>query len=66
MASLTLDFLEEGKTYTATVNKDEADAHWDENPQAYEIEEMELTSTSDLKVKLAPGGGFAISLMAVK
>ena len=65
-ASLSLDFLDEGKTYNATLYKDGADAHWNENPQSYEIEQMELTKSSDLTVKLAPGGGFALSLMEAK
>jgi hypothetical protein len=60
---LTFDFLEEGKIYTAKLYKDAPDAHWNNNPQAYEIEELELTNTSNLKVKLAPGGGFAISIV---
>lgn len=60
---LTFNFLEEGKTYNAKLYKDAADAHWNENPQAYEIEELVLTSSSNLKVKLAPGGGFAFSIV---
>lgn len=61
--SLTFDFLEEGKTYNATVYKDGPNAHWNDNPQAYSIEKMELTKASVLDLKLASGGGFAISIM---
>ncbi|WJJ98208.1 glycoside hydrolase family 97 protein [Algibacter luteus] len=61
--SVTFDFLETGKTYKATIYKDAATAHWDNNPQAYEIEEMKVTNESTINVKLAPGGGFAISIM---
>lgn len=61
--TLTFDFLEDGKTYTARVYKDGPDAHWDTNPQAYAIEEMELTKASKLDISLAPGGGFAISII---
>ncbi|MEM9144058.1 MAG: glycoside hydrolase family 97 protein [Bacteroidota bacterium] len=62
-ASLSLDFLDEGKTYTATIYKDASDAHWNHNPQAYEIEKKELTKGAKLDINLAPGGGFAISLI---
>jgi hypothetical protein len=61
--SVTFDFLETGKTYKATIYKDAATAHWDNNPQAYEIEEMNVTNESTINVQLAPGGGFAISIM---
>lgn len=60
---LSFNFLEEGKTYTAILYKDAPNAHWNNNPEAYEIEELELTNTSNLKVKLAPGGGFALSIV---
>ena len=58
-----IDFLEEGKTYTAKLYRDAEDSHWDENPQAYAIEEMELKKGDKREIWLAPGGGFAISLM---
>ncbi|MFT4737881.1 MAG: hypothetical protein ACI8QD_001526 [Cyclobacteriaceae bacterium] len=64
--SLTFDFLEDGKTYNATVYKDGLNAHWDDNPQAYEIEEIEVTKDSKLEVQLAPGGGFAMSIIEGK
>lgn len=60
---LSFNFLEKGKTYKAKLYKDAPNAHWDNNPQAYEIEELELTNASSLKVKLAPGGGFALSIV---
>ncbi|WP_339916730.1 glycoside hydrolase family 97 protein [Yeosuana marina] len=60
--SLTFDFLDEGKTYNAIVYKDGPNAHWNDNPQDYAIEHLELTRNSNLKIKLAPGGGFAISI----
>jgi hypothetical protein len=61
--SLTFDFLDGGKTYKAKLYKDGPHAHWNDNPQDYAIEELELTKTSTLDVKLASGGGFAISIM---
>ncbi|MEO1011301.1 MAG: glycoside hydrolase family 97 protein [Bacteroidota bacterium] len=65
-ASCALDFLEKGKTYTAKIYKDAPDAHWDNNPQAYEIETQELTKGAKLDIALAAGGGFAISLIEKK
>ena len=60
--SLTFDFLDENKTYNATVYKDGPNAHWNDNPQDYSIEHLKVTKKSNLKIKLAPGGGFAISI----
>jgi hypothetical protein len=60
---LNFDFLEEGKSYKAKLYKDGEDADWENNPQTYSIEELILNTTSNLEVKLAAGGGFAISIM---
>jgi hypothetical protein len=59
---IKLDFLEEGKRYTATIYADAKDAHYKTNPQAYTIKTKTVTSKSVLKLKSAPGGGFAISI----
>lgn len=61
---VTFDFLPANTTYIATVYKDAPNAHWNENSAAYEIEKIEIDSNASLDIKLAPGGGFAISLMA--
>ncbi|MGC1205887.1 MAG: glycoside hydrolase family 97 protein [Flavobacteriaceae bacterium] len=61
--TIKFDFLEEGKTYKGKLYKDGENAHWNDNPQAYIIEELELTKDSKLDIELAPGGGFAISIM---
>jgi len=60
---ISFDFLEPGITYDAIVYKDGPDADWDKNPTDIEIQEKQLDNTSTLKINLAPGGGFAISLM---
>ncbi len=60
---VNFDFLPEGKTFQAIVYKDAEDAHWDTNPEAYEIERFEVTNVSDLSILLAEGGGFALSIM---
>lgn len=62
--SVAFDFLDEGKAYKAKIYKDGEDAHWDDNPTAIKIEEKEITADQTLDIKLAPGGGFAISLVA--
>ncbi|NND63270.1 MAG: glycoside hydrolase family 97 protein, partial [Flavobacteriaceae bacterium] len=62
-SKLDFSFLPEGKEFTATIYKDAADAHWNDNPEAYEIETMKVNNKSNLEVNLAPGGGFAISLV---
>ncbi|WP_445384069.1 glycoside hydrolase family 97 protein [Robiginitalea sp. IMCC44478] len=61
--NLTLDFLEDGKTYSANVYRDAEDAHWETNPQAYAIEAMEVKKGDQMDIRLAPGGGFAISIV---
>jgi hypothetical protein len=61
--TLNFDFLEPDQTYKARVYKDDAEAHWDTNPEAYEIEEIEISYDSKLNIQLAPGGGFAISII---
>lgn len=61
-STINFDFLEEGKTYIATIYKDAPDAHWDTNPTAYKIETTEISKQSKIDIKLASGGGFAISI----
>ena len=63
VSDLSFNFLEPGKKYVATVYMDAKDAHYEHNPQAYVIRKGILTSTS--KLKAAPGGGYAISIMEV-
>jgi hypothetical protein len=55
-------FLEPGKTYRATIYADAEDAHYRENPQAYNIYSETVTSDTVLPITMAPGGGFAISI----
>ena len=62
-STLKLDFLEPGKQYIATVYADAPDADYKTNPQAYIIRKGVVTSKTTLKLKAAPGGGYAISLI---
>ena len=62
--NMDFGFLDKGKKYTATIYKDAADASWDKNPEAYVIEKITITNKSKLTLKLASGGGTAISIIA--
>jgi hypothetical protein len=65
-SEIKFDFLEPGKTYTATLYADGRDAHFQTNPKSYEIRSFEVTSESGLSQRCAPGGGYAISIMAIE
>ena len=58
---VSLDFLEKGRKYEATIYADAPDAHYRTNPQAYTVTRRKVDSRTRLKMYLAPGGGFAIS-----
>lgn len=58
-----LSFLTGGKTYLATIYRDADNAHWKDNPEAYVIEKFLVSSETALQLKLAPGGGTAISFI---
>lgn len=61
-AALKFDYLPKGKKYVATIYADAKDANWNEKPQNYTIKKVDVTSKTELKQYLAPGGGFAISI----
>ena len=58
---IKLDFLSKGKKYKAIIYEDAKDADWRNNPKAYTIRTINVTSNSKIKLRLAPGGGTAIS-----
>ena len=58
---IDLSFLEEGKKYEAIVYADGENAHWDDNPLDISITKMEVDSNTKMSLKLAAGGGTAIS-----
>jgi len=62
--SIKTDFLDPSKKYMASIYSDGDDAHWDKNPTSYKITTIELNYESELHLKLAPGGGTAISFIA--
>lgn len=61
-ANLSLDFLEPGKKYVATLYADAKDADYQRNPTAYQIKKGVVTSKSKLAIELARSGGFALSI----
>ena len=56
--SILLDFLPSGKTYTMTLYRDGADAHYRDNKTALEIETRKVTSATRVDVRMATAGGF--------
>lgn len=60
-SEIKLDFLTKGKKYKAIIYEDAKDADWKNNPIAYKISTIEVTSKSKIKLNLASGGGTAIS-----
>ncbi|MCA9796203.1 MAG: glycoside hydrolase family 97 catalytic domain-containing protein, partial [Candidatus Eremiobacteraeota bacterium] len=61
--SIKLDFLEPGKTYQATVYRDSDQTA--KNPEAYQIDQLEVKTGQTLKLELAPAGGQAIAIHPV-
>ena len=59
-----LDFLDKGRKYDCTIYADAKDAHYETNPQAYTITRKVVKQGDVLKLTEAPGGGFAVSLIA--
>lgn len=59
---LPLNFLPTGTTMVATIYADAKDADWKTNPEAYTIQSFRVDSKTELKLKLAAGGGAAISI----
>ncbi|WNH11440.1 glycoside hydrolase family 97 protein [Thalassobellus suaedae] len=65
-SNITLNFLEKGKKYTATIYADAKDAHYKTNPQAYTIKTKTVTYKTKLSQLSVPGGGYAISIIEKK
>ena len=63
-----LDFLKPGMKYEATIYADAKDASGlpeSYNTQAYTITKKTVTAKSVLKLRMAPCGGFAVSLRSI-
>jgi hypothetical protein len=59
----SLSFLDADKKYIATIYRDADNADWKSNPEAYVIERFWVDAKTIIKLKLAPGGGTAISII---
>jgi len=59
----TLAFLDANKNYVATIYCDADNADWKDNPEAYKIEKFIVDNNTKLNLRLAPGGGTAISFV---
>lgn len=64
-STVTLDFLDPGRKYEATVYRDSDDADYRTNPAGFVVEKKKVTSKTRLPLKAAPGGGYAITLKAL-
>lgn len=65
-SNIKFDFLDTDKKYIATIYSDKKDAHFRDNPKAYQIKKYVVSSKSKLTQFCAPGGGYAISIIEVK
>ena len=59
---LSFDFLDQNAKYEATFYTDADNAHWETYPQAYRIYKKNVDRKTKMKIKSAPGGGFAIAI----
>lgn len=59
---LLFDFLDPGKEYVATLYADAPDADYRTNAEAYTIRTGKVTDRTKLRVEMACGGGFALSI----
>lgn len=62
---ISLDFLEKGKNYIATIYADTKDTDYKSNPQSYQIVKGLVNSKNKLKINTIEAGGYAISLFEV-
>ena len=61
---LKLDFLDKDYVYDCTIYADAKDADYKNNPKAYKITHKKVKKGDVLKLTMASGGGFAVSLKA--
>lgn len=65
LSSISLDFLDKGKTYIATVYADTKDSDYKTNPQSYKIVKGVVNCKSKLRIQTVEAGGYAISIYPV-
>ena len=66
ISNIKLNFLDADKKYEAVIYADAQSAHWDRNPTAYQISTKQISKYESLHIKLAAGGGQAISIKPVE
>lgn len=59
---LKCDFLDAGAKYEATLYMDGVTAHYDKNPESYIITTFDISADDIIPIRMAPGGGFALSI----
>ncbi len=64
-SKINFNFLDAGQKYVATIYADAKDAHYKNNPKAYDIRKVIVTNKSKLSQFCASGGGYAISIKEV-
>ena len=64
--TFSLDFLDPALRYEAILYADAPEADYETAPQAYTITRSEVGSTDSFTVRMARGGGFALSLREIK
>jgi alpha-glucosidase len=60
---LSLSFLDSGARYRAEIYRDGEGADFRTNPRAIAIEKRNVTAADRMKLRMAPGGGFAVRLV---
>ena len=62
-AVVPLAMLEPDRTYALTLYRDGDNADWQNRPYDYRIEHLTATCNDTLRIRMAPGGGFAITVI---
>ncbi len=65
VVNFKLDFLTPGVQYEATVYADAPEADYETAPQVYTITREQVDSSKEYSLRIARGGGFAISLREI-
>lgn len=65
-SNLTLNFLDKGRKYEATIYADGKNADYKTNPLSYTIRKMKVTNKTKLNLHAVKAGGYAISIKEIK
>lgn len=60
--NIPLPFLNDNQWYVTTIYMDGTNAHWQTNPMDYQIKKFIVNKDTVLHIKLAEGGGAAVSI----